>query len=896
MATPDDPNYRYSVNEYTTTGSQTEFEISFAGGYLLKEYVKVRWTDSEGGVFTPSFSFVNDFTISIVPALAAGGRLMIYRDTPADFPVVDFADSSVINEQTLDTNAKQAVHLAAETRDIVGSIPSLEVLQETQTALAFASNRANHTGQQDIGTVIGLPELAAANQTFPNTAAGIAATRNGIEFDVIVGGNVNTYRNQGGSAVLVSAVPTTNQLASANGASQIGTPSGNLSDVIQQSASPLNRAGVKPFARSWAEAIAMCDDHSEMRGYAKEALTTGGAGKPIYKVWNARDDQREGSLRWALAQAATSDGGRIIFVPVGKFTITVKSLINLTANNITIDAPGRNVTLLAANDIEMVRFSGINQIFRRISLARLPGLTHIDGDNIYEKDALSVNPITADRIWVDQCTGTEHSDGFMDVASSLLVPETPVCRVTMSRCLVRRQDKGMAIGTSATSVDPAPAWAATALDQPVRVFVTYDRNVFDGVAQRSPRVGGLAFVHKINNLHFLTPYFRDNGLSSACYATIATTGGKVRSEGDLARLLWPVPGEGTAYGFYADTAAWNDTTNLGPGAMRIVGSVSEAGLTSFEANTAKVPVPTYTYTAETVPAVGVARDNWVTKRLQEAGAERSSWTDTAYVFVTEADAASRGLYPDGYNVVAVQGGYRVRTVDTVDAPLLETDLAPTSLSFTRGSTLRILGGDITLGNSMFFAVDTEDNAATDDLVNIFGGVTGQVIGLRPASASRKIVVKGTGNIKTPRDVTLANNGDTMWLMFDSGIGGWSVVAAPVGNLSGVYNATAVAGLNCTSAVPTANVMYVQAGSVVTVTGIVTVTATAASECRFTLSLPVPSDLTATSDLSGLLTPYGAGPHGAAQAVAADDVAGFRFVADAAATARIFSFTFTYRVK
>lgn len=179
MPEPGDPNYRYSVNEYPTDGVQTEFEISFAGGYINQDYVNVRLTDSLGGVTVPIFTFVNQFTISITPAPATGGTLMIYRDTPADTPLVDFNDAAIINETALDLNAKQAVHLAAETRDIVGSIPSLEILQTTQDTLNYALSRVNHTGVQPISTVTGLQAELDAKALATDVATALASNSTG---------------------------------------------------------------------------------------------------------------------------------------------------------------------------------------------------------------------------------------------------------------------------------------------------------------------------------------------------------------------------------------------------------------------------------------------------------------------------------------------------------------------------------------------------------------------------------------------------------------------------------------------------------------------------------------------------------------------------------------------
>lgn len=113
-----------SVNEYPGNGVTTEFNISFAGGYISRDHVRVAVIAADGETATePAFTWVGDTQISIVPAPAAGTTVKIYRETPNIVPLVDFADGAVINEDTLDTNAKQAVFLAAELRDRIGTIP-----------------------------------------------------------------------------------------------------------------------------------------------------------------------------------------------------------------------------------------------------------------------------------------------------------------------------------------------------------------------------------------------------------------------------------------------------------------------------------------------------------------------------------------------------------------------------------------------------------------------------------------------------------------------------------------------------------------------------------------------------------------------------------------------------
>ena len=80
--------------------------------------------------------------------------------------------------------------------------------------------------------------------------------------------------------------------------------------------------------------------------------------------------------------------------------------------------------------------------------------------------------------------------------------------------------------------------------------------------------------------------------------------------------------------------------------------------------------------------------------------------------------------------------------------------------------LTIAGGIITRTRSNH-TVDTQADAATDDLDTINGGVEGDILLLRAANDARSIVIKdGTGNILMPADMTLDNTEDIELLYFD----------------------------------------------------------------------------------------------------------------------------------
>ena len=89
-----------------------------------------------------------------------------------------------------------------------------------------------------------------------------------------------------------------------------------------------------------------------------------------------------------------------------------------------------------------------------------------------------------------------------------------------------------------------------------------------------------------------------------------------------------------------------------------------------------------------------------------------------------------------------------------------------TIGFGTPSELTISSGSVTKTAS-FHTIDTESDAATDDLDTISGGTTGDIIILKAADSARTVVVKnGTGNIVLPSDFDLDNANDTIVLIYD----------------------------------------------------------------------------------------------------------------------------------
>lgn len=107
----------YSINVFPGNGTQTNFEISFAGGYISREHVKAYLRVGNGAEVPVDFEWLDDNLIRHIPAPPLNSVLVVYRSTPKDKPLADFSNGAVLTEKSLDVNAKQAVFIAAEAQD-----------------------------------------------------------------------------------------------------------------------------------------------------------------------------------------------------------------------------------------------------------------------------------------------------------------------------------------------------------------------------------------------------------------------------------------------------------------------------------------------------------------------------------------------------------------------------------------------------------------------------------------------------------------------------------------------------------------------------------------------------------------------------------------------------------
>lgn len=158
------PSY-LSINEFPGDGSTTQHNFSFAGGYIDKAHVKAVVYDAAGGA-TPititSPMWVGANTLNLGVSAPVGGYTKIYRETPRDLPLVDFADRARLREANLDLLARQVIFVAAEAFD-AGSYASVNDLLSAAAVSASAASAA------------AAASATSANTSTTQAAAAIAA-------------------------------------------------------------------------------------------------------------------------------------------------------------------------------------------------------------------------------------------------------------------------------------------------------------------------------------------------------------------------------------------------------------------------------------------------------------------------------------------------------------------------------------------------------------------------------------------------------------------------------------------------------------------------------------------------------------------------------------------------
>lgn len=178
----------FSINRFTGDGTTTQWEFNFSGGYIDQSHVKVLVTDTLGNETVPAYTWVGPNTISIVPAVAAGYELKVYRDTPKNLPLVDYTDGAIVSEKNLDTTAEQSVFVAAEVFDRFSDTEAL-VLSAATVAVSAATSAEALVASSELAATSA--QVAASSAQASATSAQASLTSIEADLDALAGGDLS---------------------------------------------------------------------------------------------------------------------------------------------------------------------------------------------------------------------------------------------------------------------------------------------------------------------------------------------------------------------------------------------------------------------------------------------------------------------------------------------------------------------------------------------------------------------------------------------------------------------------------------------------------------------------------------------------------------------------------
>ena len=226
------------ASTFYTVDASTIWNFSFAGGYIDKAHVRA-YTETPAGIRTDLVitlgSFIGPYQLQIT-GLTVGNTLCIYRDTPKDNPLVNFTDESGFSEIALDTNARQAVFIGAESFDgnagtsLALAAASAAAVSQAAAAVSAAAalvSRNNAEAAASAAAIsaasISLPALVQTGAV-DQTIAGIKTFTNSVSLD----------KAQNGATLAV--VKNTDTGASATAGVQFHSGAGKLVNLYAQGA------------------------------------------------------------------------------------------------------------------------------------------------------------------------------------------------------------------------------------------------------------------------------------------------------------------------------------------------------------------------------------------------------------------------------------------------------------------------------------------------------------------------------------------------------------------------------------------------------------------------------------------------------------------------------------
>lgn len=301
-----------SRTTYAGDGVTSVWNFTFAGGYLDSSYVKAFTTDAFGNktylTIAPA-DLVGPYQLRVLPPVPTGHSITIYRDTPKDAPLVDFADGGAFQEVTLDTMAKQAVHIAAESSDAVN-----EAATDAQFYSALAVNSAA------AAAVSATNASASAASTAANTAAAEAAA--GTAVAAIAGITASVTAAE--TAATTATGAATSATASASSAN-----SSKLAAAASEAAADSSKVAAASSATAAAgSATAAAASVSSITGSVSAAAASATSAASSATAAGTAKTAAEAAQAAAEAAAASISGGPVTSVngQTGVVTLTAAGI------------------------------------------------------------------------------------------------------------------------------------------------------------------------------------------------------------------------------------------------------------------------------------------------------------------------------------------------------------------------------------------------------------------------------------------------------------------------------------------------------------------------------------------------------------------------------------------
>lgn len=139
------------------------------------------------------------------------------------------------------------------------------------------------------------------------------------------------------------------------------------------------------------------------------------------------------------------------------------------------------------------------------------------------------------------------------------------------------------------------------------------------------------------------------------------------------------------------------------------------------------------------------------------------------------------VLPGGANITTAAGDHAIFVeYASGDWRCVSYQRASSAIVSPDQGELTISSGAITVTGTNH-TIDTESDAASDDLDTINGGTDGQILIVRAENAARTVVLKdGTGNIETPdgNDIELDEVAKEVILKYDGATSDWHVLSSP----------------------------------------------------------------------------------------------------------------------